>query len=91
MKINLVNACAKSNALAAQPTAAAQVSNVADRRSRSVNPKSASITVVVGQAPRLRGRKALGYVSVKTVADVKLMVIDDFLHRNRGSVERQGN
>lgn len=42
-------------------------------------------------AVRSRGRKALGYVPLKTVADVKLMVIDDFLHRNRGSVERQGN
>ena len=47
----------KSNALAAQPTAAAQVSNVADRRSRSAKPKSASITVVAGQVPRLRRAK----------------------------------
>ena len=42
-------------------------------------------------AVRSRGRKALGYVPLKTVADVKRMVIDDFLHRNRGSVERQEN
>ena len=42
-------------------------------------------------AVRSRGRKSLGYVPVKTVADVKRMVINDFLHRNRGSVERQEN
>ena len=42
-------------------------------------------------AVRSRGRKALGYVPLKTVADVKRMVIKDFLHRNRGSVERQEN
>ena len=42
-------------------------------------------------AVRSRGRKSLGYVPVKTVADVKRMVISDFLHRNRGSVERQEN
>ncbi|PVE06987.1 HGGxSTG domain-containing protein [Limnohabitans sp. Rim28] len=40
-------------------------------------------------AVRSRGRKAQGYVPVKTVADVKRMVIDDFLHRNKGSVEEQ--
>ncbi len=40
-------------------------------------------------AVRSRGRKALGYVPVRTMADVKCMMIDDLLHRNRGSVEEQ--
>ncbi len=40
-------------------------------------------------AVRSRGRKAQGYVPVKTVADVKRMVIDDFLRRNKGSVEEK--
>ena len=39
--------------------------------------------------PRNRGRKAQGYVPVRTMADVKRMVIDDLLHRDRGSVEGQ--
>ena len=34
--------------------------------------------------PRGRGRKASGYVPVKTMQDVKLMMIDDVLHPNRG-------
>ena len=38
---------------------------------------------------RCRGRKAQGYVPVRTMADVKRMVIDDLLHRDRGSVEGQ--
>lgn len=38
-------------------------------------------------AVRSRGRKAQGYVPVKTVADVKRMVIDDLVHRNKASVE----
>lgn len=39
--------------------------------------------------PRNRGRKAQGYVPVRTMADVKRMMIDDLLHRNRDSVEGQ--
>jgi hypothetical protein len=33
-------------------------------------------------APRTRGRKARGYVPVKTLDDVRLMVLDSFLHPN---------
>lgn len=33
-------------------------------------------------APRTRGRKAKGYVPVRTLDDVRLMVIDSFLHPN---------
>lgn len=40
-------------------------------------------------AVRSRGRKAQGYVPVRTIADVKRMMIDDYLHRNKGSVEEQ--
>lgn len=35
-------------------------------------------------APRIRGRKAKGYVPVQTFADVVSMVVDDFLRRNKG-------
>ncbi len=38
-------------------------------------------------APRIRGRKAKGYVPVQTFADVVGMVVDDFLHRNKGVVQ----
>lgn len=38
-------------------------------------------------APRIRGRKAKGYVPVQTFTDVVVMVVDDFLHRNRGVVQ----
>lgn len=38
-------------------------------------------------APRIRGRKAKGYVPVQTFADVVGMVIDDSLHRNKGGVQ----
>jgi hypothetical protein len=34
--------------------------------------------------PRVRGRKASGYVPVRTMQDVKLMMIDDVLHPNKG-------
>jgi hypothetical protein len=34
--------------------------------------------------PRGRGRKASGYVPVKTIQDVKLMMIDDVLHPDKG-------
>jgi hypothetical protein len=40
--------------------------------------------------PRGRGRKANGYVSVKTMQDVKLMVIDDFLHHDKGVSRGRG-
>jgi hypothetical protein len=40
-------------------------------------------------AVRSRGRKAQGYVPVKTIADVRCMVIDDLLHRNRASADGQ--
>ena len=40
---------------------------------------------------RCRGRKAQGYVPVKTLADVKRMVLDDLLHRNKGSGRPQKN
>ncbi len=33
-------------------------------------------------APRIRGRKAKGYAPIRTVEDVRVMVLDDFLHRN---------
>jgi hypothetical protein len=33
-------------------------------------------------APRTRGRKARGYVPVKTLDDVRLMVLDSVLHPN---------
>jgi hypothetical protein len=33
-------------------------------------------------APRIRGRKAEGYVPIRTLEDVRVMVLDDFLHRN---------
>ena len=33
-------------------------------------------------APRTRGRKARGYVQVKTLDDVRQMVLDSFLHPN---------
>ena len=33
-------------------------------------------------APRTRGRKARGYVPVKTLDDVRLMVLDSVLHLN---------
>ena len=33
-------------------------------------------------APRIRGRKANGYVPIRRVEDVRVMVLDDFLHRN---------
>ena len=42
-------------------------------------------------AVRSRGRKALGYVSVRTMADVKRMMIDDLLHLDRGSGRQQKN
>ena len=41
------------------------------------------------KATRSRGRKAQGYVPVKTMADVKRMVVDGLLHRNRGSIEQE--
>jgi hypothetical protein len=34
--------------------------------------------------PRGRGRKASGYVPVRTMQDVKLMMIDDVLHPDKG-------
>lgn len=34
-------------------------------------------------APRTSGRKARGYVPVRSLIDVKLMMIDDLLHRNK--------
>ncbi len=37
-------------------------------------------------APRTRGRKARGYVPVKTLDDVRLMVLDSVLHPNLGGV-----
>ena len=37
-------------------------------------------------APRTRGRKANGYVPIKSVQDVRQMMIDDLLHPNRGVV-----
>lgn len=36
--------------------------------------------------PRTRGRKASGYVPIKSVQDVRQMMIDDLLHPNRGVV-----
>ena len=39
------------------------------------------------EGPRIRGRKASGYVPVRTLEDVKQMVQDDLLHRDRGSSE----
>lgn len=36
-------------------------------------------------APRTRGRKAQGYVPVKTLDDVRQMVLDRFLHRVKGA------
>ncbi len=38
-------------------------------------------------APRLRGRKALGYIPVTSIEDVVLLVNDDLLHRNTGGKE----
>jgi hypothetical protein len=37
-------------------------------------------------APRTRGRKARGYVPVKSLDDVRQMVLDSFLHPNKGVV-----
>ena len=34
--------------------------------------------------PRTRGRKARGYVPVRSLTDFKLMMLDDLLHSNRG-------
>lgn len=42
-------------------------------------------------AVRSRGRKAQGYVPVKTMADVKRMMIDDLLHLDRGAGRQQKN
>lgn len=39
-------------------------------------------------APRIRGRKAKDYVPVQTLADVVGVVVDDFLHRNKGGLQR---
>jgi len=35
-------------------------------------------------APRIRGRKAYGYVPIRTLEDVKEMILADVLHPNRG-------
>lgn len=40
-------------------------------------------------AVRSRGRKALGYVPLKTMADVRCMVIDDLLHHAGSSRDGQ--
>lgn len=40
-------------------------------------------------APRIRGRKAYGYVPIRTLEDVKKMILADALHPNRGVVRRQ--
>lgn len=42
-------------------------------------------------AVRSRGRKAQGYVPVKTMADVKRMMIDDLLHLDSGAGRQQKN
>lgn len=39
--------------------------------------------------PRIRGRKALGYWPVKTVDDVRRVVVGELLHRDEGSSSRQ--
>lgn len=48
---------------------------------------------VLGMAvgPRLRGRKAFGYVPVRTLEDVRRMMLDDALHSDRGVVGTEGN
>jgi hypothetical protein len=36
--------------------------------------------------PRGRGRKARGYVPVKTIEQIRWMIVDDLQHPNRGVV-----
>lgn len=40
-------------------------------------------------APRIRGRKAYGYVPIRTLEDVKGMILADVLHPNTGGARRQ--
>jgi hypothetical protein len=42
-------------------------------------------------APRTKGRKASGYVPLKTLADVRDMMIDDLLHSMLGPFEQGQN
>ena len=39
------------------------------------------------EGPRIRGRKANGYVPVRTVEDIKRMMLGDLPHRNKGVVQ----
>lgn len=41
----------------------------------------------MAEGPRIRGRKAVGYVPVRSVADVKQMVLEDVLNLDGGSTE----
>ncbi len=43
------------------------------------------------EGPRTRGRKASGYVPVKTLEDVYRLVLDDELHLDGSAVEEQEN
>lgn len=36
------------------------------------------------EGPRIRGRKAAGYVPVQTMGDIRRMAFNDLLHRNKG-------
>jgi hypothetical protein len=40
-------------------------------------------------APRIRGRKAYGYVPIRTLEDVEGMILADVLHPNMGVARRQ--
>jgi len=42
-------------------------------------------------APRIRGRKAHGYVPIRSIEDVKAMILTDVLHPNRGALEGRKN
>jgi len=45
----------------------------------------------MAQGPRTRGRKAAGYVSVRSVEDVKRMMVEDVLSSGSGSVTADSN
>lgn len=42
------------------------------------------------EGPRIRGRKAAGYVAVQTMDDIRRMVLDELLHRDKGVFQASG-
>lgn len=64
-----------------QETNAARAARAADSAKLSLI-EDAMYLLEMTNAPRTRGRKAKGYVPVKTLDDVRLMVLDSFLHPN---------